>query len=1463
MSVQHVQRFASLVSDNSVDAAMKAQKDIAAKIIETKGAETGWAGLDLFLLRVCSTFSKRCRCTHEMLVQTKKICDTLGKYNSGVEADDATHGVVNLVLASEVYKILGMEMCFHVITEGGVAKVILNNKETTQLEMNQDFRCEVSVTSQQGLVLRYLAGDVSFYDAGERSAHATPNKIKKCFNLESLNGAQQEFAKQLLSLPASKIKAFSDAWYQSLKTFDEANKQIKAIFDELSVNRESTIDSDFFYKIYATSQQDKFTRSQIGEVVKVVLNGVEHLTREVTSDKIMSELNGRLINTDEEIRKGVEEEREFVKKQAGILKTKVYSLVHELFSSTSEESCDELQGSESVEKEIDYLPRNLKRRVRHCIKKCENCEDNPEINNLEKTIGQVSHLLGSVRNSFLRGLDEEQQKNKDAQGKLQQDVNKVSGKIASLQEKLLAISNDINEQSIRINEAKQQIERDEYNIRVHRLNCEKLNKEIQTNNDKIQELRDEHDKLANQEDELNNGLNNISAQKETLGTKWYHAFKDKVTQMDSIRAESEDIKKSMDYVQDATSKAALSYTDKINSVLQFDNSVLHLYAEAATSQSQLKSYEQELLFAYKDRYGDAAPSSLDRLLTFQNQDELTPADIARNEYGDKLRAITQLNIENIHRNLSSLVQARNKIIDAQNASIKIKKNRLPHTNNEMELKWLLDGTTGDGGLTKYVALNQEAISVSRELALDVGRKKSLIRQLLSSALSFKSVLKDSYSAFNQIDQIVGDFQRNAKAAMDAYSDMSLYEEGELDSIYNALRTPESGTSSERGAIDEINSRLTRLIEDVLPKFISGYEYIDNTNSVNNITYTFDKKDGSSLGGGDVDIKLTEQDEADLRWLMERIATDFIATVENHSLKNKEYLDKLRSLYDTWNNELNQLNQSVLASLVELEHLEKEQKDALKENKAQQEANLKMQGELTSEIASLEQNLAFVQNRINENTENIQAQKTLISDAEKHTRSLRRREEDAEAKVSEARSSAEHLKKNLEALQVDEKQYITKRGKLSGWNAKGDISENLNDITKQVSARKDRRQVLYDTQNFLTKAKGCVDDGILNNWVSKGNISQKENEGSDYRGIFLSDRIPYDASGEELAELWSSRSYWQGNQNHSVRKVVDQGTSGSSGVLSNATDMDGTKKAIDGVQNEVFQQLFDMGDDNIPLLADVRTSVTNFCKERQKEFNYKSLQEYTAAKINALKISEDQLRQTNKTVEAGIRNVVNDLKIDIYKAQMVLGIYMSRVISDDRVLGLIKQNKGFNASAITAELSGRTLESLYNGGGVIDPGLEHLNKAVDKYANMQNQTSLKSWIKEHLLNQSDESLMTPIYEYLVGQLNIQTSFAAMEVASGKLSRLQRGFVSPSLDSLLRFGMPNTSKGMDFLFGVTDVAGGKRVPGQGVEILDDDYQKLVEERRQWETNNSKFQNDVSRICAKVKLNISGLNSGAAVA
>ena len=135
-------------------------------------------------------------------------------------------------------------MCFEVRADADNSKVILNDRNAPN---NQELSCEISVTSQEAVALRCLAGDVSFYNMRNTNIHATPANIDKCFNPGALNPAQQEFAKHLLSLAGNETKSFTDAWIYSLNTFERAKSQISNILDKynLDLDHESTLNSDF------------------------------------------------------------------------------------------------------------------------------------------------------------------------------------------------------------------------------------------------------------------------------------------------------------------------------------------------------------------------------------------------------------------------------------------------------------------------------------------------------------------------------------------------------------------------------------------------------------------------------------------------------------------------------------------------------------------------------------------------------------------------------------------------------------------------------------------------------------------------------------------------------------------------------------------------------------------------------------------------------------------------------------------------------------------------------------------------------------------------------------------------------------------------------------------------------------------------------------------------------------------
>lgn len=1434
MAVQNVHRFSSLITDNSPEAVMKARKDIAANIINTKGADTGWKGIDLFLLRACSMFSERCKLTQAALDETHIICNALGNYNSEENANDVANGMVNLFLASKVYNILNMDMCFEVRAYGDDSKVILNDRNAPN---NQEFSCEISVTSQQAVALRCLAGDVSFYDMGDKNMHATLSNINECFNPGALNDAQQELAKRLLSLSGNETKAFTDAWIYSLNTFEQAKSQISNIISKynLDLGHESTLNSDFFYEIYSTPEQGRFNRAQMGDVVKVVLTGLDHMTRIVAMNKITTEVRTRKAKIVEEIDRNKTEESLFVKRQAETLRFMINSLVHELRASAMEEPHNDLQGFESVETDINFLPRSFQKQLRHCINSCDDCKT---IDHLEKTAQLVSHLMTNAPGRLIRSLDKELVKNRAAQAELQQKLNKASDAIDGYEEQLIENTYSRNEQLLQIEMAASEITAAEGNIPKYQGLSEEAKKSIDGQNQAQQALLEAYGKLESEVARLTEGLNGFLAAEKVVGTDWLDSFADITTQMTRFCDEANRVKDDIDSQQPKAFASAENYKDKVKFQMQFSEPEIKAYSTLIAKRNVLRSCEQAFLHAFEDRYGLKWHDSLLSYPFFVFQEE---EDYARREFGDNLLAIDSLDVKGIQRVLPDLVRARNKKIKEENRLLADKKMKLKPTNAQAELAWLQET-----GLTRYVDLNREVISASREMAQNIAQKKALIKQILLSALSLKKDLEDISLTNRQFNQLISSLQQKAKNVLDENPRMPM-DEDKLKQLQNALQASEA-EASRGGAKDEIESRLNTLITEVFTKFVSGYSYLRDANSIKDIKYVFDKEDDAPVDGNSLVIDLTEADKEKINWLSDYISDEFIKTVKKHFKRNEGYLDKLRAQYNSWDNKLNELKTQYSSYLKELDASKSFYDTSLKENRAKQEENQRQQNEVISEIKRLEVELTFYQKQAELCAQNIKTQQAIIQSATKSIDSLDKKRVRINAKQSEARALVERLKTSQDALKTEMGRKLTEKEKLDKWNISGNVNDSIHKITEQISKHKEVRQRLNDTQIFLNDVEANLNGGILGRWVSEGNIGGDRDK---YSGTFLGTSIPYNASGEDLAKLWSNHSYWLGNSNAKVRLAVDKQTSAGSGVLSNATSMDGTRRIIDEVQNEVFQRLFKPEDNDSQLLSDVRTSVESFCRENGKEFNYISLQEYTAAKFNALKSTEQQLRQVSNALRANLQKDIDRLKQDIYKSQMVLGVYLSSVISDRRVVHLLKQRQGVNYSAIFAESAGRLQ---FNARDSLDTSREALDSAVGKYASARNQKSSVSMFRmfSEGASDTDMSLVTPISEYVLYLLNIKSFEASLEMASGKLNQIQRKFVPPSLNLLLRFGLPGTLKGMDFLFGVTDVAGGERMPGQTNE-MDDDYQRFVEERQKWVTGNSAFQNDVSGICTKAQLKL----------
>ena len=346
-------------SDTSA-AAIEAQKNIIHKAIDSKGQDSGWTKLEIFLLDLCSLFSRRCKDVSNTLTGVQRV---IGLYQDYVNADSGMEKIAQcifkLYITSEIYKQLGVTMSYRVETsslpESTKSKLILSGQPVGSSKLPAEaLDYEIDIHRDEAVVFKALAGDLLLDEHTTTNPYASDDRIEQSFDFSSLNETQTNLMKSLARMPTNDIRAIMSMIARTNNALKAVSAHIK---EHLNQNIES-LNPTMFHNIYRGN-----TRYKIDDFLAVslpMINGIERMGRQIIIDQVKSEvseryglLEGKIENTDTQMKKVIQQGAENLETQAlGFAKSICAAI----------EGKSEDFNSEELDQSLKQLPRSFRKK---------------------------------------------------------------------------------------------------------------------------------------------------------------------------------------------------------------------------------------------------------------------------------------------------------------------------------------------------------------------------------------------------------------------------------------------------------------------------------------------------------------------------------------------------------------------------------------------------------------------------------------------------------------------------------------------------------------------------------------------------------------------------------------------------------------------------------------------------------------------------------------------------------------------------------------------------------------------------------------------------------------------------------------------------------------------------------------------------------------------------------------------
>lgn len=1499
MTMGSLNNFSKLLGhDNARTAAMEAKQEILHKAVDSQ--EVGWGALEAFLLKLCSLFSERCKDVDNALTNIQRAL--VQDPNILNDKNQLSLAVSRLYLAAEVYRQIGATLHYQVDVRDDRARLMLsgelnNPTASSSLWQSEDLDYELEISRDQAAVLKVLAGDVSLPECdvcNPDNPVANEERINECFDFSQLTENQSKLLKKLASMKEADVQEILKAVQEGNRTLGIVSNQIKHIRENNSDMMQ--LDYKLFRDMYRnTENHEIIPYSDFLDVLPAFTAGVNQLERRTTLFRGRQAICERMATIDTEIKNINDEIKNLIKKETALLKDQICNFATDLSTIFAEGSVQELSQntskeisqdtSEEISQDISFeyndsgkdfkeilktLPKSFREQFNNCLKFCEESESQGTKECFEAAANSVSHLVNDgIRIAREKLTAESAEKEKNCQKK----IRSFSEEINKLETRKTRITASIGKLEGELNKSTQQLDENSKEIQFHERKSQLLREQLQnfTELNREDELKYELEKK--QIAEVSAELNILQEQQKAVEEEWCNTLNRKQYDLNQMAKAIAD----REHIHDSVGSEIIPVSHyAIRTANDLKNNGLAKILEDLQDGKQVKDasyleYDLEYLHEkeqeFKKRLGDFIKTVNYKF----NQDV----------FKDEAAFLEEIKKRTFFIMLDDKSEDSN---DSNNESIKI-------TNDNNALHQLISRINSDGVkdfLKKYekaptlphrIALtdrakkeNDEALKQAQE---DAQERYELFTQYLTEDYLVNhnffrgrnynrlEVFRRKRGVIKAVIRTVVSLDYELKAADENYrkrSDVDVFNSGEIVS------------ENVRQAITGINEWYKKIAGNLSDQLAACRSIIDNLKQVlpSLMDYTVKDAEAGAIEFGDtkfsvnnLHVDLDDQAQRDIQWVLDYIGNNYISVVGEYSAQNfksinemsavlRELKEKRKELYDDLNNIAGEYTQKLHGIDGKLSDV----KAILAQHELSREALSKViefrkgciadvRTELSGKeekIKSLKEEKSLLERKIEETKQKISTQEEKYSSCNRGIIGL-----GLKINGVNAESSHSKFKSRMKGDQIDdlEKHYKDK--------CKNNIDEDvtkLNDTLKQLG----------DGLTFLDKSRRLIESSALDEWVRTGNIHSEGK--TDYRSVFMEQRIPKDANKEELMELWASSEYnvFSGFLSESQKKAV----SDNSEIMKNLVRTNGSENVLDEIQADSFNELFDTNKNN-KLINDVYGDLETFCKNNSEpDINFKLFSKYVGHQYNALKNYKQQVAMAPAGVKEEMQALVANLEDKLYKAQMVFGIYISVILSNNTMVEQVRNKTIGNMGAMRAGVIGRDLMQLLS--GIVAPSVVSNKFMVDdadfrrlvSQSNDETESQKEGWAYRFLdwiMGDNDE--MPPVgkavSEFVIRVLNNQRTPVALEMSTGRVIASQKEvFAEPSLSPLMVYGVPNNVEGADFLLCLTDISGGAvDLVGYTFKGVTNMYFPFFKKRANWVKKHPEYQELASDACSRLNL------------
>ena len=1435
-------------SDTSA-AAIEAQKNIIHKVIDSKGQDSGWTKLEIFLLDLCSLFSKRCKDVSNTLTDVQRIIYHFQDYvNADSGMEKIAQGIFKLYITSEIYRQLGATMSYKVETsslpESTKSKLILSGQPDGSSKLPaKALDCEIDIHRDEAAVFKALAGDLLLDEHTTTNPYATDERIEQYFDSSSLTGPQTDLMKSLAHMPTNNVRAI-------LRMIDSTNDALKAVSAHIKEHLTQDIESlnpTTFHNIYGGN-----ARYSIDDFLAVSLpmaKGIERMGKQIVIDQVNSELSERYGLLEEKIENTDTQMKKVIQQGAENLKTQALDFAKSICAAIEGKSED--FNNEDLDNSLKQLPRGFRKKFEKCINDCRKCE---QYDDFKRAAKSVSDFLASGVEIIQKKLKDEQDNSKHQQNlldnhqktilKVEKQQTNVAATIDGLEETFRKLVQQKEEKTNDIEQAKNNIK--QIDTEIQKFNLQNKNEQLELQN------------LEGQKRELKKDLDYYRALQKQYETEWCDKLKELQEKMAQqlfqrpmeAKTRFNDLTRTSVNVLKQANKLEASYAEhafadivfkdipidsdkkefvgmSMNDILERTNSV---YKHQKDIVGLLNKISHEESYTIHD-FVDTIKS--EKLFTWEEQDSTL---VRINKFlGTNLHnRVVRINDENLDRFLEKL---HKKHIDSlrENAPLRFLSPMLKTQETDLfkhqrkQVKEMLE---------QYIIAHNSVLTMARDRLTVWQYQRKAIDLLWRTVKSMKT---DNW------DGLVSNAPSLNSDQVDYVGSMPqevLQLTSKLKELY---QTKISRLYAEK---NEIQNKIDRLYHTVLPKFV---EFKTNNKGEPIIEYRTDFTDFEKMES------LNKQDELDIQWVFEVVASNHIETINEHQRQNTNYninvlneeISKCKQQGKELNMSLGEIAKEISANLNPIDIKVKEIDTLIKENELQQRA--------VSEI-------------INTNIDNISKldldkseQQKEITSLKKEIDSLDSTRERIESNIRKFKETSDLITQRLEQLnttvldiQTRQSSFLEKIEKtkdllqrVTSINSSDGVQKISDSVNQNVRTLENELKTFKAGKEFLSKATEFVKEGRFNSWVNNGySVPETGEKEKSYNAYFFRNaKIPNNDDKEEGIKIWAHDDYQAIDDVNSAIRTDRT----DSGVVNDLFSVTEASVILDGIQEKYFNRLFHIEDNQ--LVTDVRNSLKIFCGKTEPDF--RSFKKFIVERYSAIQKYSHSLAKAESVAQAQSDDIMK-LKEDLYKAQMLFGICMAAAISDNSMKDMYKN---ISIDVMIAGLRMHTFAQVYN-----SPTMNHdakffelLNKwetVSSKEEDKDENKSLGQRIIHWLLSDNEQKDNKPIIDFLLNVIQHQLCFVNASFKTGKLITARRApsdFAELSLYRLLWKGVDNNLTGTKFLFSLTDIAGGMRAPGLN---LDDVYSSFVKERENWVARDENISLQVSQACAAMNLRVRGI-------